>query len=91
MLGLPRSKAGQVVGWVYSEDNPVGDNFVDFGLYADNLAYSDFVNGYDNGILLDFNVDGNVLDLMWTTGLNALGSGNSYRDFFDYYPLYQWV
>ena len=64
MLGLPRSKAGQVVGWVYSEDNPVGDNFVDFGLYADNLAYSDFVNGYDNGILLDFNVDGNVLDLM---------------------------
>ena len=64
MLGLPRSKAGQVVGWVYSENNPVGDNFVDFGLYADNLSYSDYVNGYDSAILLDFNVDGNVLDLM---------------------------
>lgn len=64
MLGLPRSKAGQVVGWVYSEDNPVGDNFVDFGLYADNLSYSDYVNGFDPAILLDFNVDGNVLDLM---------------------------
>ena len=64
MLGLPRSKAGQVVGWVYSEDNPVGDNFVDFGLYADNLSYSDYVNGYDSAILLDFNVDGNVLDLL---------------------------
>ena len=49
---------------VYSENNPVGDNFVDFGLYADNLSYSDYVNGYDSAILLDFNVDGNVLDLM---------------------------
>lgn len=63
-LGIPRTKAGQVVGWVYDEKNPVGDNFVDFGLYKDNLAYSDFVNGYDNAILLDFNVDGNVWDLM---------------------------
>ena len=64
MLGIPRSKAGQVVGWVYSEDNPVGDNFVDFGLYADNLSYSDYVNGFEPAILLDFNVDGNVWDLM---------------------------
>lgn len=63
-LGLPISKAGQVVGWVYNEKEPVGDNYVDFGLYKDNLSYSDFVNGYDNAILLDFNVDGNVWELM---------------------------
>lgn len=63
-LGIPRTKAGQVVGWVYDEEHPIGDNYVDFGLYKDNLSYSDFVNGYDNAILLDFNVDGNIWDLM---------------------------
>lgn len=63
-LGLPRTRAGQVVGWVYDPDKGAGDNYIDFGLYKDNLSYSDFVNGYDNAILLDFNVDGNILDLM---------------------------
>ncbi|WP_289621892.1 DUF6353 family protein [Bacteroides congonensis] len=64
MLGLPRTKAGQVVGWVYDKDNPVGDNYVDFGLYTDNLSYSDFANGLDPAILLDFNVDGNIWEMM---------------------------
>lgn len=64
MLGLPRTKAGQVVGWVYDKDNPVGDNYVDFGMYADNLNYSDFANGFDPAILLDFNVDGNIWEMM---------------------------
>lgn len=68
MLGIPKTKAGQVVGWVYDEKNPVGDNFVDFGLYKDNLSYSDFVNGYDPAILLDFNVDGNIWKLMDDNG-----------------------
>lgn len=64
MLGLPRSKAGQVVGWVYDPENPSGDNYIDFGLYADNLTYSDYVNGFEPAILLDFNVDGNIWDKM---------------------------
>lgn len=64
MLGLPITKAGQVVGWVYNPEHPVGDNYVDFGLYQDNLSYSDYVNGFDPAILLDFNVDGNIWDLM---------------------------
>ena len=64
MLGLPATKAGQVVGWVYDPKNPIGDNYVDFGLYSDNLSYSDFVNGMDPAILLDFNVDGNIWELM---------------------------
>lgn len=64
MLGLPCTKAGQVVGWVYDQENPTGDNYVDFGLYADNLSYSDFANGLEPAILLDFNVDGNIWDKM---------------------------
>ena len=64
-LGIPRSKAGQIVGWVYNPDNPVGDNYIDFGIYQTNRAVArDFVNGYEKVILLDFNVDGNILDLM---------------------------
>ncbi len=42
----------------------MGDNYVDFGMYADNLSYSDFANGLDPAILLDFNVDGNVWETM---------------------------
>lgn len=64
MLGLPATKAGQIVGWVYDPEHPIGDNYVDFGLYSDNLSYSDFVNGMDPAILLDFNVDGNIWELM---------------------------
>lgn len=65
MLDIPRTKAGQVVGWVYDPDNSVGDNYVDFGIYDICREKSrDFVNGYERSILLDFNVDGNILDLM---------------------------
>lgn len=65
MLGIPRTKDGMVVGWVYDEKHPVGDNFVDFGIYDTSRARNrDFVNGYERVILLDFNVDGNVYDLM---------------------------
>ncbi len=64
MLGLPATKAGQVVGWVFDAENPIGDNYVDFGLYRDNLSYSDYVNGFEPAILLDFNVDGNIWELM---------------------------
>ena len=65
MIGLPRTKAGQVVGWIYDEKHPVGDNFVDFGIYdLYNEKKRDFVNGYERSILLDFNVDGDILDLI---------------------------
>lgn len=63
MIGIPRTKAGQIVGWVYDEKNPIGDNYVDFGMYdIRRPSVRDFVNGYEKAILLDFNVDGNILD-----------------------------
>lgn len=65
MLGIPRSTAGAVVGWVYDEKHPVGDNFVDFGIYdLYNEKKRDFVNGYERTILLDFNVDGEIYKLI---------------------------
>lgn len=65
MLGIPRTKAGNVVGWLYDEKEPLGDNFVDFGMYdIYNEKKRDFINGYERTILLDFNVDGDILDLI---------------------------
>lgn len=65
MLGIQPTKAGQIVGWIYDEKNPIGDNFVDFGIYDINRPKNrDFVNGYERVILLDFNVDGNILNMI---------------------------
>ena len=65
MLGINRTKAGNVVGWIYDEKNPVGDNYVDFGIYDIHKEQNrDFVNGIERSILLDFNVDGPILDLI---------------------------
>jgi|PlaIllAssembly_1097288.scaffolds.fasta_scaffold14630_2 hypothetical protein len=60
MLGLPRSQAGAIVGWVIKSD---GDNYVDFGLYdGDTRERRMFVNGAEANFLLDFNVDGVIWD-----------------------------
>ena len=65
MLGIKRTTAGNIVGWIYDEKNPIGDNFVDFGLYdQDNPKVRDFVNGRERVILLEFNVDGPILNLI---------------------------
>lgn len=70
MLGIPKTKAGQVVGWIYNEENPNGDNYVDFGIYEMTGVerYDErkraFVNGYERNILLDFNVDGVIYDMI---------------------------
>ena len=61
-IGIPRTKAGLVVGWVWNGD---GDNEVDFGLpekgSSEEQDYFYFFNGEDS-IFLDFNVDGVITD-----------------------------
>lgn len=65
MLGIPKTQAGQIVGWIYDEKHPNGDNFVDFGIYdIHKPANRDFVNGHERTIWLDFNVDGDIWSLM---------------------------
>lgn len=61
MLGIPRSQAGALVGWVKG----VGDDYVDFGIFdSESEAARSFVNGYERNILLDFNVSGVIYDLI---------------------------
>lgn len=64
MLGIQRTKAGQVVGWIYDEKNPNGDNYIDFGIFKNREPNRRFVNGYEYNILLDFNVDGPIYELI---------------------------
>lgn len=61
-LGKPRTKEGQIVGWVYRPGNPVGDNYVDFRVSEQNREMPD--GSIKKYFVLDFNVDGNVLDLI---------------------------
>jgi hypothetical protein len=62
MLGVTRSEAGALVGWVMSKD---GDNFVDFGIFEPNNPRARaFVNRDERSILLDFNVDGIIFNLI---------------------------
>lgn len=67
-LGFDRSEAGQLVGWVWNKDNTAmeaGDGYIDFGIFDGNdYAKRAFVNGDERSILLDFNIDGMIYDLI---------------------------
>ena len=65
MLGFQATQTGQIVGWVYDEKNPIGDNFIDFGIHdLHDKCKRRFVNGYERSIWVDFNVDGDVASLL---------------------------
>lgn len=57
MLGLERSTAGAVVGWILDGD---GDNHIDFGIF--DVRNEHFLKSWEPRVLLDFNVDGIVYD-----------------------------
>lgn len=60
-LGIPKTVAGQTIGWIYDPKDPKRHNCIDFGIYDyDKPRNRDFVNGYERVILLDFNPDGNI-------------------------------
>lgn len=63
MLGLPESPTGAICGWILPEDaDPLaeGDNYVDFGFQLNHA----FVNGTEKSVLLDFNCQGMIYDLI---------------------------
>lgn len=52
-LGFEHSETGKVVGWIWND----GDGYIDFNIFP-----SDFVNGHQSSILLNFNVNGVIYD-----------------------------
>lgn len=65
MLGFNPTRAGQVVGWMYDPKGELGDNYIDFGIFnMHSEAKRLFINGLERSIILDFNVDGNIWEMM---------------------------
>lgn len=61
-LGMERSTAGQVVGWLYEKG---GDSFISFGIDdPKNEMAQMFLSGDEDAVLLDFNVDGMIHGLI---------------------------
>lgn len=60
-LGLERTQAGAVVGWVLGGE---GDDFVDFGIFNEAMEpeHLAFFTGREKAIWLDFNVNGTMYD-----------------------------
>lgn len=61
MIGIPKTKAGQVVGWIFDPENPDIDSHIDFGTF--DIRNRRTINGLEEEcLLLDFNVDGVIID-----------------------------
>lgn len=64
-IGIDPTPAGFVVGWVYKDGkNENGDTFVDFGLDSDSENVKYFLSGDEPSVWLDFNVQGNIMNLI---------------------------
>ena len=61
MLGLEPSIAGQSVGWIYNPDDKTIDSYVSFNIFNGYRKNERFIEGIEEAILLDFNVDGDIL------------------------------
>lgn len=62
-LNLPPIQEGQYLGWYYDPDDENLHNCIDFGIYdIHDVEKRNFVNGLENVIILDFNIDGNIVD-----------------------------
>ena len=61
-LGFDTIPEGWSIGWVYDDENPIGDNYIDFGLYEARNKNQRAVNDWEPVILMDFNVDGNLYE-----------------------------
>jgi hypothetical protein len=68
-LGFPHTQEGSIVGWVLRNPKQMKeegrDGYIDFGIFEiDNDPGREFVNLTNPTILLDFNVDGIVFNLI---------------------------
>lgn len=60
MLGIERTKAGAITGWIKGGD---GDGYVDFGILTRDMYQGiRFVSGDEKSVWLEFNVDGVIYD-----------------------------
>ena len=59
MVGLPRCRYGQTIGWVYDKSKV---RQIDFGIFNIHTeANRNFVNGIEKSVWLNFNVEGDII------------------------------
>ena len=68
LIGHEKTKQGQLIGWFYDPNDPTKQNYVDFGLdefrkYYE-MATRDEASEHPAGIVMHFNPDGYILDLI---------------------------
>lgn len=64
-IGLPLTRKGANIGWVYDKNNEIGDNYIDLGIFnIRSEANRNFVNGFEQSVWLDPNVDGEIYTLL---------------------------
>lgn len=76
-LGLPLSKDAALVGWIKDYEKPKmaklaadlgrvpGDGVISFGVFeGESPSARAFLSGHDDAVVLDFNVDGVIYDLI---------------------------
>jgi hypothetical protein len=62
-LGYNRCAEGSVYGWVYDKNDPNAHNYISFGVKdIRRTTVKNAINGYEPVVLLDFNVDGVIVD-----------------------------
>ena len=62
-LGFNRCAEGSVYGWIYDPDDPNCHNEIDIGIKdIRRTTIQNAINGYEPVILLNFNVDGLIID-----------------------------
>lgn len=64
VLHMPKTKAGQILGWIYDREHPE-DAFIDFGIFWEgNPDIENLEKGLADGIMLHFNPQGDIYSLM---------------------------
>lgn len=63
---------GWNLGWVlWNGEDPENEPHIDFGVWdITNPQSRAFINGYEEAIWLDFNIDGDVTDWLWMDGVD---------------------
>lgn len=64
-IGLPETKAGNICGWTWdAHEKGIGNGYISFGVMKNTEDRIErWVNGSATGVYLDFNCQGNILDV----------------------------
>lgn len=66
------------VGWIFDEENPMGDNRIAF--HREKVWLHNDDGELEEAWAIDFNVDGDIYKELCSRNVNAIGTGNAEKD-----------